>query len=184
MYVFLTFLLIIIPFFEVHVKLNERYNRKKWKHWIDANRDCQNTRNEVLIRDSLLPVRFYSRKKCRVKSGKWKCFYTNRIFTNPRLLDIDHVVPLAEAYRSGGYLWKGPKKKQFANDLSNKYHLLAVYRRVNRAKRDKDPALWLPDNNKCEYIKYWRAIKAKYQLSIDEKEKRAINNVLTTCSNK
>ena len=49
-----------------------KYNRSNWKHWIDVDKDCQNTRDEVLIRDSIIPVKFKTRKKCKVKSGLWQ----------------------------------------------------------------------------------------------------------------
>ena len=71
-----------------------KYNRKKYRHWIDEDRDCQNTRNEVLIQESLDPVTYKSSKGCRVSSRKWYGSLTGKTFTNPRQLDIDHFVPL------------------------------------------------------------------------------------------
>ena len=56
-----------------------KYNRKKYRHWIDEDRDCQNTRNEVLIQESLDPVTCKSSKGCKVSSGKWHGSFTSKL---------------------------------------------------------------------------------------------------------
>ena len=70
-------------------------NRKLYGSWIDQDDDCQNTRNEVLIAERTVPVTLDA-KGCRVISGRWQDPYTGRVFTDPRRLDIDHFIPLAE----------------------------------------------------------------------------------------
>ncbi len=178
--IFLIFTGILVPqtnsflsklkFKHVPEYVNPGYKRHNWRHWIDADRDCQDTRQEVLIRDSLKPVTFKTAKKCRVASGLWRCSYTHKLFRNPRKLDIDHVVPLKEAFISGGYFWNKDKKKKFANDLKNSQHLLAVEAKANRRKGARDPANWLPVTNQCKYIKSWIMIKEYYKLSMNEQE--------------
>ena len=81
------------------------YDRKDYRHWIDADGDCQNTRHEVLIDESQTPVTFKTDKGCRVVSGNWLGVYSGDDFTNASKLDIDHLVPLKEAHESGGYAW-------------------------------------------------------------------------------
>ncbi len=76
------------------------YDRDLYGGWRDADGDCQDTRQEVLIAESLVPVALDSRG-CRVVSGQWLDPYTGQTFTNPSDLDIDHFIPLAEAHRSG-----------------------------------------------------------------------------------
>ncbi len=159
-----------------------KYNRKNWKHWIDADKDCQNTRMEVLIRDSLIPVKFKSNRKCRVVTGKWICYYTGKTFYKANDLDIDHVVPLKEAYISGGSEWQRKKKSDYANDLSDPHHLLAVSKYANRRKGAKDPSKWMPPKNICSYINIWKKIKKKYDLDIDIEEKKAIQKYSKNCS--
>lgn len=131
-----------------------KYSRNDYKHWIDEDKDCQDTRQEVLIDESLVKVKLDA-KGCKVLSGKWYDPYTDKYFTNPNDLDIDHFVPLKEVHRSGGYRWDKVKKQEYANDLKNPEALIAVYKSANRSKGDKDPAVWLPGNEKyiCEYVK-------------------------------
>ena len=132
----------------------DAYNRKLYGGWIDQDGDCQNTRHEVLIAESTVPVTLDA-KGCRVVSGRWQDPYTGRVFTDPRPLDIDHFIPLAEVHRSGGHAWTPAQRRQYANDLSHPDTLIAVSASANRSKRDRDPAHWLPPNGayRCGYLK-------------------------------
>ncbi|WP_018691872.1 HNH endonuclease [Algicola sagamiensis] len=161
--------------------MKKKYSRKNWRHWLDADKDCQNTRVEVLLRDAKHEVSSWQTKRCKVKTGAWQCPYTGRLFTDSSELDIDHIVPLKEAFISGANRWNKSEKTAFANDMDN---LLVVEALENRQKGSKDPAQWLPENVNyhCTYIKKWVAVKEKYQLVIDEQEKRAIDAILQNCS--
>lgn len=152
------------------------YFRTDYKHWIDADKDCQNTRQEVLIVESLEKVTL-DKKSCEVVKGKWYDPYTNKYFTNPNDLDVDHFVPLGEVDRSGGHEWPKDKKMKYANDLDDPEVLIAVDKSANRSKGDKDPSNWLPSNKKfqCEYIKTWQKIKKQWVLEMDKKEKDFIS---------
>lgn len=165
------------PCFSLMVK---QYERKNWPHWVDDDRDCQNTRNEILLRDAENPG--LNPKGCKVTYGVWRCPYTGLVFTNPKDLDIDHIVPLKEAFRSGASVWNRQEKRAFANDFEN---LLAVENSSNRKKGDKDPAGWMPDkwDYQCDYIKQWKYIKQKYQLAMDNEEAQAISFIERRCNN-
>ena len=152
------------------------YDRKEWHPgWRDADGDCQNTRHEVLAEESLIPVTL-SPDGCKVIAGQWLDPYSGKIFTVPRELDIDHLVPLKEAHISGGSDWNTEKKRRYANDLSSPATLLAVSRSENLLKGAKDPSKWLPPNHayRCEYVRLWKEIKARWGLRSDATEKKAL----------
>ena len=149
------------------------YSRSSFKHWINEDGDCLNTRQEVLQKESLTPPKI---ENCRVVEGKWYDIYSGEYYTNPSELDIDHIVPLKEAWESGADKWTAEKRKQFANDYDN---LIAVDRSLNRQKGAKDPAQWLPPRKEyiCEYIIRWIHIKVKYTLEMDAKEQRKVEEI-------
>lgn len=159
-----------------------QYLRADYGSWIDSDFDCQNTRQEILIRESIItPI--LDQKGCKVISGLWEDKYSGKSFTNPKDLDIDHFVPLAEVERSGGNKWSIEKKHNYANDLKNRETLIAVSASQNRAKGDKDISEWLPENKNyhCNYVARWILIKQIYQLTIDKKEQLAIDKILNKC---
>ena len=160
--------------------LSSTYDRKEFGDWVDADGDCQDTRQEVLIEESLIPVTFKTARQCIVISGEWHDPYTGRVFTDPSLLDVDHVVPLKEAFDSGANTWRRQKKILFANDLENEDHLIAVYRSSNRSKGARDPARWLPPNQAYhrEYVTIWLEIKKAWGLSLDPLEASVIQSIL------
>ncbi len=156
------------------------YDRNLYRHWIDADRDCQDTRQEVLIVESLQTT-VLDDQGCRVASGRWFDPYTGQTFTDPGDLDIDHFIPLAEVHRSGGDRWTAQRREDYANDLA--FHpdvLMAVSASANRSKGDRDPAEWLPPNTgyRCAYVETWVEVKATWRLNVDAGEKRAIEQVL------
>lgn len=156
--------------------LTSEYNRKDWPHWIDEDQDCQDTRAEILIRDTLGPIKFKRNKPCNVSWGRWFCPYTGQEVLKASELDIDHIVPLAHAQRNGGANWSREKKRQFANDPMN---LLTVAAAVNRAKGDQAPDQWRPPRRAFwpEYARRWRAVKAKYNLRISAAEESALREM-------
>ena len=145
------------------------YNRDDYsKDWSDEDGDGVNTRHEVLIEESLVPVTLSSNKR-RVVKGLWVDPYTGETNTDPSQLDIDHMVPLKNAHISGAWKWDRAKKHAFANDLKNPNHLIAVSRGANRSKSDKPPNEWLPPNKayQCPYISNWVSIKSNWDLTIE-----------------
>lgn len=119
-------------------------------------------------------------------SGRWYDPYSDKYFTNPSDLDVDHFVPLKEVHRSGGYKWNKEKKQEYANDLKNPETLIAVYKGANRSKGDRDPANWLPKNEKfvCEYVTIWTSVKRKWQLNYDKDEYLKIEELTQKCKSK
>ena len=159
------------------------YERKAWPHWIDADHDCQDTRTEVLIRESYEAVGFEDARKCEVATGRWQCPYTGKIVSEAHLLDVDHLVPLANAHRSKGDTWDLKRRRRYANELEHAEHLIAVDYTANRSKGAKGPEAWLPPSEgyRCTYVREWTAVKQRWQLSMTTAEAVAIDEALALC---
>lgn len=149
--------------------------------WSDDDRDGQDTRQEVLIAESWVPVT--KDAKGKVGEGLWVGPYAGFVTRHPSDLDIDHMVPLCEAWRSGAHAWTKARRMEFANSLSEDRHLIATWKSTNRSKRDKDPSEWLPPNRAywCRYLNDWVAIKRRWGLSMDAEEADAIREGLRVC---
>ena len=159
------------------------YDRSEWKHWIDVDDDCQNTRHEVLISESAAPVEFKDSDECEVTIGRWIGPYTGSVFTEPGDLDIDHMVPLVNAHKSGGHAWDPDRKRRYANHLTYQGHLIAVSASANRSKGGKGPDEWRPPNTDywCQYALDWVTIKWEWELTATESEASALSEMLNTC---
>jgi hypothetical protein len=155
------------------------YKRTAFKHWIDADKNGCNTRAEVLIEEAIEKPKVGP--KCKLTGGKWISSYDGKTLTNASQLDVDHMVPLAEAWRSGAWKWTPTQRQTFANDLENSEALIAVTATTNRSKGDKDPSLWMPAKDQCLYVKNWISIKIKYSLTADTQEAEKLNSLVSTC---
>ena len=166
-----------------NVKVYPEYLRGDWKHWIDEDGDCQDTRVEVLISESEIAVEL-DEDGCKVVAGRWTGPYTGEVFTDPSKLDIDHMVPLKNAHRAGGWSWDKAKRKAYANDIQNPAHLIAVKASANRSKGWKGPDLWKPPLQSywCQYATDWESIKSQWHLDISTEEQGAISEMKATCN--
>lgn len=153
------------------------YKRSLFKHWIDANRNGKDTRAEVLIAESLVSVTFSSTGKT-VSTGKWLSLYDGETWTKASDVDVDHVVALAEAWRSGAWKWSSSRRQSYANDLGVAWTLRAVTDNVNQEKSDDDPTYWLPplESATCVYLTEWVAVKIRWKLSVDAEERQSIRD--------
>ena len=126
---------------------------------------------------------FSDSDQCRVASGQWVAPFTSAVITDPSALDIDHLVPLANAHRSGGYAWDSDRKRAYANDLSNPAHLVAVTASANRSKGAKGPEDWRPPDETywCQYGKDWVAAKVEWELTVTPEESEALREMLEAC---
>ena len=157
------------------------YDRDLFADWYDADRDGCNTRKEVLIAESLDPVQIGS--GCSISGGRWFSIYDNVETTDSSKFDIDHMVPLSEAWDSGAWNWNADQRKHFANDLDQPFFLIAVTASSNRSKSDRDPAQWMPPNAgyHCTYVRIWIEIKRAWDLSVDQAEHDYLARKLASC---
>ena len=155
------------------------YDRDDWVHWIQDDDDCENVRDEVLIRDSggaVTKAAENASGRCRVLTGDWLGPYTGLTFSESWQVQIDHMVPLKNAHISGGWEWSDAKKRQYANELSDELHLITVQGKANMEKSDQNPADWKPEREEfwCEYGTAWERIKEKWDLQMSPSERSAV----------
>ena len=156
------------------------YERTLFNHWIDADKDKCDTRKEVLIQEAVSIPKLSS--GCIFNGGKWISAYDGLTTTDYSTLDIDHMVPLSEAWRSGAWKWSPAQREAFANDLTDPRALVAVTASLNRQKSDQDPSTWLPPINQCAYVSNWIAIKVRYSLTVDTAEANALTTLVASCN--
>lgn len=154
------------------------YSREKFPHWTTVSGNC-NTREWVLRRDG---VGVQTGADCYPTSGSWPSPYDGATWYQPSDVDIDHVVPLAEAWRSGASGWSESQRASFANDLSNP-QLIAVTDNVNQSKGDQSPDRWKPPLSSywCTYASMWTDVKYTWDLTATNTEVTALDDMLDTC---
>ena len=158
------------------------YLRSLFPHWKDLDGDGCDTREEVLIRDSVTAAQV-DPFGCQVVAGDWVSPYDGAKWTDRGDIDIDHVVALKEAWDSGAWAWTTAQRTAYANDLSDPRTLLAVTDSVNQEKSDKDPSNWMPPlaSYHCTYLDSWVSVKARWKLSMDESEFARVTKLLGNC---
>ncbi|MCX6528977.1 MAG: HNH endonuclease family protein [Actinobacteria bacterium] len=158
------------------------YVRELFPHWKDLDGNGCDTREEVLIRDSLTKAQV-DPYGCVVVAGDWLSPYDAARWSDKGNVDIDHVVALKEAWDSGAWAWTTAQRTLYANDLSDPRTLLAVTDSVNQLKSDKDPSNWLPPlaSYHCTYISDWVSIKARWKLSMDQSEYGRVKKLVDSC---
>ena len=155
------------------------YDRDKYRHWIDADGDCRDTRDEVLAAESTTEVA----PGCDVSTGTWRSYYDRRTWTSASDVDVDHLVPLKESWDSGARKWNADTRTRYANDLRDGRTLVAVTDNVNQSKSDQDPAEWMPTYGKCRYVRQWAAVKIRWGLTVNRAERRRLVKVADGCPN-
>ena len=158
----------------------EPYQRlKHFKTWIFPEGDCRNTRALVLTDTSEVPVKMNS-SGCTVSSGSWQDPYSGKTLTNAQDTQIDHFVPLKNAYISGADRWTLLRRCQYANYRGNNFHLIPVLGHENTKKSDRSPEGYMPPNRAyaCTYLAQWLKVKLIWSLELSSSEKSAIENLV------
>jgi hypothetical protein len=154
------------------------YLRDLFPTWKDIDDDGCDARRQALVAASTTPAQ--TDERCAVVSGSWTSAYDGTTTTNPTDVQIDHVVPLANAWRSGADSWSLDQRTQFAND---QFDLWAVSAASNQSKGDSGPEQWRPPQSEawCEYARRWTAIKIRWSLTATTAERDALGQMLDTC---
>ena len=155
------------------------YSRDRFRHW-DSQGDGCDTRDLVLQRGGQGVV---TTADCKITSGTWFSVYDGTTLTDPQDIDIDHMVPLANAWRTGAASWTDEQREKFANDL-DRPQLIAVTSTSNRSKGDQDPSEWKPPRRDywCIYAQSWITVKAYWKLNVTAAEKTALVEMLGSCT--
>lgn len=155
-----------------------RYSRDRFPHWSHQGDGCD-TRDVVLQRQGQSVV---TKPECSISSGTWVSVYDGKTLSDPHDVDIDHMVPLANAWRTGASQWTDEKRGEFANDLTRP-QLFAVTVSSNRSKGDQDPSQWKPPLHDywCVYAENWVAVKSYWKLTVTAAEKDALLVMLESC---
>ncbi|MEV0696167.1 HNH endonuclease family protein [Streptomyces sp. NPDC050388] len=163
------------------VEQRDGYERDSFKHWVDEDGDGCPTRAEVLIEEATTKPE--QGERCALSGGVWMSYYDEVEVTDPGKLDIDHMVPLAEAWDSGAHAWTPERRQAYANDLGAQRSLVAVTAKTNRSKADRDPAAWLPpaESAHCTYAADWTGTKLRWQLTADDEERAALVKLAEAC---
>ena len=159
------------------------YSRDLFPTWLDLDGNGCDAREDTLIAESVVTAQVNHSDGCDVVSGHWFSIYDGVEITEPSELDVDHLVPLAEAWRSGAHGWDGARRAAFANDLTFADHLIAVTASTNRSKSDSPPNEWRPPRREtwCRYASAWVDVKATWSLSATTPERDALGQMLDTC---
>lgn len=157
------------------------YDRDLFRHWVDGDGDGCDAREEVLIAEATTTPSVGS--GCALSGGRWSSYYDGATWTVPSDLDVDHMVPLAEAWDSGARTWSAAERQSYANDLGDDRTLAAVTDNVNQSKGDQDPAEWEPPVTgvRCRYAAEWVAVKLRWRLTVDPAERTALGDRAAGC---
>jgi hypothetical protein len=158
------------------------YDREDFgEGWTTDAHGCT-TREQVLAEESKAPITRGS-DGCSVEEGRWLSLYDGDVLRDPDDLQIDHMVPLAEAWDSGASEWDAERRERYANDMRRTGALLAVSSEMNQSKSDQDPTEWMPPDRGvwCRYVNAWIVQKHGWHLTIDQAEHDKLAHVLATC---
>jgi hypothetical protein len=158
----------------------DTYDRDRFGGWRTV--DGCTTRERVLIAESRSAAQV-DPFGCRVVAGDWVSRYDGAEVTDPAELEIDHLVPLKEAWESGASTWSEDRRTAFANDVGYAESLNAVTADSNQTKGASDPSEWLPPraDAHCFYAFAWVQVKLRWDLTADATEVAALEAPLRTC---
>ncbi|WP_205326472.1 HNH endonuclease family protein [Glycomyces sp. YM15] len=160
---------------EVAEERDSGYDRSLFPHWKDDDGNGCDARDDVLVKQDRTGA--LTEADCDgAMTGEWVSMYDAETVTASGDIDIDHFVPLKEAWGSGAVDWTTEDRQAYANWQENNWHLVAVTASSNRSKSDQDPAEWMPEDETvwCAYIWAWVEVKTEWHLSVDQAEQTAL----------
>lgn len=153
--------------------------------WHDPDGNGCDARNDALA-EAMTDVDVLA-DGCRVASGTFTDPYSGETVefvrgpgTSERV-QVDHVVALYNAWRTGAQDLTPAERLAFANDPLN---LQPTLDWVNDDKQSSDASQWLPpsEDYHCTYVARQIAVKATYDLWVTQAEHDAMRDVLAGCA--
>ncbi|WP_328847682.1 HNH endonuclease family protein [Streptomyces sp. NBC_00258] len=163
----------------------EGYQPTSFNHWNAGTNptDGCNIRAAVLIAEAVDAPEIGP--GCRLTGGQWWSYYDAMWVTGASDLDVDHMVPLAEAWDSGASAWTPQRREAYANDQDAETSLVAVTARSNRSQSDQAPAEWMPPAPdgavRCQYASEWVGAKLRWGLAADDTELASLRDIALGC---
>lgn len=156
------------------------YRREDWPHWADVDGNGCDARQDALVAWSVVPATVNRAGTCKVVAGSWVSPYDLKASNNAGDFDVDHLVPLANAFESGGWAWSAERRRAFAN---NPGELVVASASSNRSKGADTPDQWRPSNRDswCAYADGWVKVKSAWGLTVTSSERDALGQMLDTC---
>ncbi|SDD01948.1 HNH endonuclease family protein [Glycomyces harbinensis] len=161
---------------------DDGYDRSLFPHWRDEDGNGCDARDDVLVAQDRSGN--LTEADCDAgMTGEWVSMYDAETVTDSSEIDIDHFVPLKEAWGSGAADWTTEDRQAYANFQGNAWHLIAVTASSNRSKSDQDPAEWMPVDETvwCAYVWAWVEVKTEWDLAVDEAEQGALLDYAAAC---
>ena len=158
------------------------YDRSLFPHWKDLDGNGCDARDDTLVAEDRSGT--LTDADCdAAMTGEWVSMYDGETVTESGDVDVDHFVPLKEAWGSGAHAWTTDQRQEYANSLDQPWHLVAVTASSNRSKSDKDPSEWMPPVQEvaCAYIWAWVQVKTDWDLSVDAAESEALLGYAADC---
>lgn len=156
------------------------YRREEWPHWADVDGNGCDARQDALSAWSTVPATVNRSGTCKVVAGAWVSPYDQKASNNPGDFDVDHLVPLENAFRSGGWAWSTARRRAYANDPGV---LVVASASSNRSKGSDPPDQWRPSfrDSWCAYADGWVRVKSTWGLTVTTSERDALGQMLDTC---
>jgi hypothetical protein len=157
------------------------YRRTGFGGWDDTDADGCDTRSEVLVAEARQPP--LMTETCGLSGGAWYSSWNGITRSKQSLVGIGSAVPLAEAWQSGARRWSPTTRRALTNDLGYRETLTVATNAVLAARGSAEPQSWLPPRKaaRCDYVASWVAVKWRWRLSVDPRERKFLVSRLSSC---
>ena len=151
--------------------------------WTAERTDCLDIGEQVLVRRSTQPIVFADQLGCVPDSGRWTDRYLGTSITRTLDADVSLHVPAAIAFASGGHEWTPATRQAYLTDIAHPATFTITTAGSGHNPRGHGPAEWRPSvrSTWCAYAIDWVGVKARWELTVTDAEREALQAMLATC---